>query len=95
MFVLLRGLELVRPGGVSALLTMRNWMFIKQYAGLRAELLGRHELRLLADLSWGAFSAVPDVKVAISLFWREREGCGESIAIAPTRRSPSLNLKCF
>ena len=32
---LLRGLELVRDGGVSAMLTMRNWMFIKQYAGLR------------------------------------------------------------
>jgi hypothetical protein len=30
-----RGLQLARPGGVSALLTMRNWMFIKQYAALR------------------------------------------------------------
>ena len=37
---LLRGLELVRAGGVSAMLTMRNWMFIKQYAGLREHLLG-------------------------------------------------------
>ena len=37
---LLRGLELVRAGGVSAMLTMRNWMFIKQYAGLREHILG-------------------------------------------------------
>jgi hypothetical protein len=36
---LLRGLELVREGGVSSMLTMRNWMFIKQYAGLRKHLL--------------------------------------------------------
>ena len=36
---LLRGLELVREGGVSAMLTMRNWMFIKQYADLRDHLL--------------------------------------------------------
>ena len=42
---LLRGLELVRDGGVSAMLTMRNWMFIKQYAGLREHLLGTHGLR--------------------------------------------------
>ncbi|MCA9699539.1 MAG: hypothetical protein KC431_18580, partial [Myxococcales bacterium] len=27
-----RGLELARPGGLSAMLTLRNWMFIKQYA---------------------------------------------------------------
>ena len=26
-----RGLQLARDGGTSALLTMRNWMFIKQY----------------------------------------------------------------
>ena len=32
---LLRGLELVRRGGVSSMLTIRNWMFIKQYAALR------------------------------------------------------------
>ena len=32
---LLRGLQLARVGGVSAMLTMRNWMFIKQYAELR------------------------------------------------------------
>jgi hypothetical protein len=25
-----RGLQLVKPGGLSALLTMRNWMFINQ-----------------------------------------------------------------
>ena len=29
---LIRGLQLARKGGTSALLTMRNWMFIKQYA---------------------------------------------------------------
>ncbi|MCU0937002.1 MAG: BREX-6 system adenine-specific DNA-methyltransferase PglX, partial [Gammaproteobacteria bacterium] len=34
-----RGLQLARDGGTSALLTMRNWMFIKQYAELRGWLL--------------------------------------------------------
>jgi tRNA1(Val) A37 N6-methylase TrmN6 len=31
-----RGLQLVKPGGMSALLTMRNWMFIKQFSALRS-----------------------------------------------------------
>ena len=30
-----RGLELAKQGGVSAMVTMRNWMFIKQYEKLR------------------------------------------------------------
>ena len=46
---LLRGLELVREGGVSAMLTMRNWMFIKQYADLREHLLETFDLRALGD----------------------------------------------
>ena len=31
---LLRGLQLARSGGVSAMLTMRNWMFLKRYVDL-------------------------------------------------------------
>ncbi len=42
---LLRGLELCKPGGLSALLTMRNWMFIKQYSDLRKHLLTKFDLR--------------------------------------------------
>ena len=69
---LLRGLELVRPGGVSAMLTMRNWMFIKQYSELRQHLLGEFDLRALGDFDRGAFEDVPDevVSVAVSSFAR-------------------------
>ena len=52
---LLRGLQLVRDGGVSAMLTMRNWMFIKQYAGLAERLLEQFDLRALGDFAVGAF----------------------------------------
>ncbi|AFL73479.1 BREX-6 system adenine-specific DNA-methyltransferase PglX [Thiocystis violascens] len=84
---LLRGLELVREGGVSAMLTMRNWMFIKQYAALRAHLLERFDLRALGDFDRGAFEDVPDevVSVAVSVF-RKSDPCGESVAICPTPR---------
>jgi hypothetical protein len=64
---LLRGLELVRAGGVSSMLTMRNWMFIKQYAGLRQQLFGAFDLRNLHDLSSGAFEEIQAAQVVVSV----------------------------
>jgi hypothetical protein len=54
---LLRGLQLVRPGGVSAMLTMRNWMFIQQFAALRVQIFTSQDVRSIADLGTGAFSS--------------------------------------
>lgn len=84
---LLRGLELARPGGMSAMLTMRGWMFIKTYAELRKELLGRYDLTALGDFDRGAFEAIPDevVSVIVSVF-RRGEHQGQSIAQCPTPR---------
>ena len=84
---LLRGLELVKPGGVSAMLTMRNWMFLKQYAGLREHLLTDHGLRRLGDFDRGAFEDVPDelVSVAVSVFARGMPS-EKSVALCPTPR---------
>jgi hypothetical protein len=45
--------------GVSALLTMRNWMFIKQFSALREWLLATYDLRALGDVDRGAFEEVP------------------------------------
>jgi len=84
---LLRGLELVREGGVSSMLTMRNWMFIKQYSALREHLLGTFDLRAIGDFDRGAFEDVPDevVSVAVASFARGTHH-GESIALCPTPR---------
>jgi len=86
---LLRGLELVRDGGVSSMLTMRGWMFIKQYANLREHLLKDYRLRILGDLDWGAFREVKDVKVLISSFQVLPPLNVKSLAIAPTGTRPS------
>ena len=84
---LLRGLELARPGGVSAMLTMRNWMFIKQFAGLRQHLLEHFDLRSIGDFATGAFEDIPDevVSVAVPTF-RKAQPAGDSIALCPTPR---------
>ena len=83
---LLRGLELVRDGGVSAMLTMRNWMFIKQYAGLREHILGNFDVRALGDFAVGAFDEVPNdvLSVAVSVLHRSSHRPEPSIAHQPT-----------
>ena len=84
---LLRGLELVREGGVSAMLTMRNWMFIKQYAELRQHLLERFDLRALGDFDRGAFEEIAagpgGVSVAISA-WQKTRSTVQATAIRPS-----------
>jgi hypothetical protein len=69
---LLRGLELSREGGLSAMLTMRNWMFLKQFSELRQALLDQFSLRLVHDLSSDAFEEISGevVSVASSIFSR-------------------------
>ena len=80
---LLRGLQLVRDGGVSAMLTMRNWMFIKQYSGLREGLLEQFDLRTLGDLSSGAFQEISGVvvSVAMTVFANDRPTDEHSVAL--------------
>jgi hypothetical protein len=81
-----RGLQLARPGGVSALLTMRNWMFIKQFSALREWLLATHDLRMLGDVDRGAFDEVPNEVLAavMSVFRRAAPSEAPSVAMQPT-----------
>ncbi|MFM7204845.1 MAG: Eco57I restriction-modification methylase domain-containing protein, partial [Myxococcota bacterium] len=87
---LLRGLELVREGGISAMLTMRNWMFIKQYAELRNWLLTHHSLRSLGDVSWGAFREMRDNPVTMSVVMR---GVAQSSAVAMAPTNPQERVR--
>lgn len=88
---LLRGLELAREGGVSAMLTMRNWMFIKQYSGLRSHFLDNYDLRALGDFDRGAFEAISGevVSVIVSIFQRIL-GKNHSVALCPTPRDNQI-----
>jgi hypothetical protein len=64
---MLRGLELVKPSGLSAMLTMRSWMFLKQYAELRENLLNSFALNSILDLSSGAFEEISAAQVIVSV----------------------------
>jgi hypothetical protein len=85
---MLRGLELAKPGGLSTMLTMRNWMFIKQYSGLRENLLNLFSLRLIHDLSSGAFEEISAAQVVVSV----ASSMFQRLASAS---SPALALKVF
>jgi hypothetical protein len=62
-----RGLELARPGGASAMVTMRGWMFLGQFRELREQLLRTSDLRALVDLDSGAFDEVSAAQVVLSV----------------------------
>jgi len=81
-----RGIELAREGGLSALLTMRGWMFLGQFEELRKGLMKGHSLRLVGDVDRGAFESVLDevLSTVMSIFQRGRSNTLESIAIQPT-----------
>lgn len=80
-----RGLELVREGGLSALLTIRGWMFLGK-GELRQAVIREHDLRMLGDVDRGAFQDVPDEVLAtvMSVIRRAAPGSDPSIAMQPT-----------
>ncbi|PZO41936.1 MAG: BREX-6 system adenine-specific DNA-methyltransferase PglX [Pseudanabaena frigida] len=80
-----RGLELAKDGGFSALLTMRNWMFISQYSAIREFLIENYDLRLLGDLETGAFEGISGqvVSVSMTIFQKLKPSDRLSIAIQP------------
>jgi hypothetical protein len=73
---LLRGLEMAHAGGVSSMLTMRNWMFVYDFRRLRSHLLDTYTLCAVGDFETGAFEDVNGarVTVAVSIFEKVR-GC--------------------
>lgn len=81
-----RSIQLSKPGGLSALLTMRGWMFLGQFAALRANLLEKSDLRSIGDFDRGAFDEVPNEVLAVCVpIFRKASPTGiTSVACQPT-----------
>ena len=86
-----RGLQLTCPYGLSAMITMRGWMFIKNYAGIRQYLLKNKDLRAIGDLEVGAFEEILGevVTTAMTIFSNNKPTDEVSIGI----KTSDLNLK--
>jgi Eco57I restriction-modification methylase len=78
-----RGLELVREGGLSALVTIRGWMFLTQFTDLRTNVLAHHRV-VLGDLGWGAFELMTDNPVTMSIIQRNVAAASSSLALSPS-----------
>jgi hypothetical protein len=78
-----RGIELSRPGGASALVTMRGWMSIGQFSELRKWLLHETNLKVLGDLGTGAFSSrsMDDVISTVLVVVLRSAADGQAIAV--------------
>jgi hypothetical protein len=81
-----RGLELAKQGGVSALLTMRGWMFLSSYQALREGLLGESKFVAVGDIDRGGFEDIPDevVAAAMTVFARLAPNTAVTVAVQPT-----------
>jgi hypothetical protein len=84
-----RGLELAKAGGTSALLTMRGWMFVGQFAEMRDLVLRCHDLRGIGDFDRGAFDEVPNelLAVAVTVIRRDAASNVPGVAVLPTPMS--------
>jgi hypothetical protein len=82
-----RSFDLVKPSGMSALLTMRAWMFLGQFTALRKHILRTHDLRSLGDLDKGAFEEMTTsqlISVAMTVFRASTPTGHASVALQPT-----------
>lgn len=82
-----RGLQLVRPDGLSAMITMRGWMFIKNYESLRKYLLNQKDLRIIGDLELGAFEEISGevVTAAMTVFRNSKPSNDVTVALKVTQ----------
>ncbi|WP_040162119.1 BREX-1 system adenine-specific DNA-methyltransferase PglX [Mobilicoccus massiliensis] len=70
-----RGFEFLKPGGLSAMVTMQSWMFLKSYAGLRKQLLNDRHLECMVHMGNGVMGIAFGTAAAI---WRSTPGEGIS-----------------
>ena len=82
---MMRGLELVRPGGLQVLLTLRGWMFLRQFENIRRALLRDQSLQLIGDFDWGAFEQIVGhvLSVTAAVFRKAAPKNDIAVAIQP------------
>lgn len=71
-----RCLELVRPFGLTAMITMQSWMFLKSFLALRLSLLNHSPITSMIHLGAGAFDSITGEVVSTAAWVMQREGCG-------------------
>ena len=89
-----RSLQLLRQSGIVGLITIRSWMFVSHFRGLRQQLLDNCDLCLLADLGVGGFEAVPGVEAAMLILRNVPQGHSLSSTALRADGSKRSDLLC-
>ena len=82
---MMRGLELTKSFGLSAMITMRGWMFINDYKKLRDFLTNEKTIYSIADLHFGAFPEMKDVSTTMSIMLNNLPRFNTTKFIRPVR----------
>lgn len=80
---ILRGLNLLKKGGISAMVTPRGWMFISQFEEMRNKILTETQFRICGDLHLGAFSDMKDVSATMFVIQNSKPKKEVSIFVRP------------
>ena len=81
---ILRSMGFLRPGGISATVTLSNWMFLKAFAEFRAQMMTQSTLTLLGDLGKGSFSSGSNlISASMNVFTNLPAGDTPAVAIRP------------
>ncbi len=79
---ILRSMNLLKEGGISASVTLSNWMFLGSFEKFRMEMLNKYHLHLLCDIGKGAFGTGSKlIQTSISFFQNQLPLARENIAI--------------
>jgi len=63
-----RNLDLAKPHGAVAMITMQSWMFLSSFEGLRARILGQATILSMAHLGTRAFNSIGGEVVSTTAF---------------------------
>lgn len=82
-----RGIELAKQFGLSAMVTMRGWMFINDYKDLRLFINEQKSIYEIADLHFGAFPEMKDVSVSMSIMMNAPRDAHNTAFVQPVKRN--------
>lgn len=94
-----RSLQLLRPGGICAMIALSNWMFLKSFLQFRGYILSHH-LSHVADLGKAAFSTGGTlISTACYVIRNVRDTGMKSVAIRPmspdeVKRDAEQPIRC-
>ena len=85
-----RSMQLVRPGGLIAFVTVRNWLYVSQLGAFRERVFRTFPPKRVIDLELGGFESLPGVEGVMLV--AEKGATGECFVARATGTDPRAKL---